>query len=494
MDWGPVLPLLLIATSFVPGVVILMLREGQHRLRTALNLSGALAKPVLVVVMIAGVLRGVDYETRWALLPGIDLVLRADSLSLLFAALSATLWLLTTLYAIGYLGPSPAQNRFFGFFSLCVAVTMGIALAGNLITFFIFYELLSLVTYPMVVHRGTPGSIRAGRTYLIYTLGGGVVLFVAIVWMHVAAGPFDFTPGGALREGMLSVHVAWGLFALLMLGLGVKAALVPLHSWLPIAMVAPAPVSALLHAVAVVKAGVFGIMRVVFDVYGIELASTLGLLAPLAGVAGITIVYGSLRALAQDNLKRRLAFSTVSQLSYITLGVALFSPLATTAALVHLVHQGIMKVTLFYCAGTFALVLGVERVSGMDGMGRRMPVTMSAFTVGALGMIGLPPMAGFISKWYLGTGGLQADAGWVLWVLVASSVLNAMYFLPIVYRGWFRPSSSPGRSGPGFKEAPWTLVVPPVATAVLVVAMGLLASLPYSPLFIAELILQEVGW
>jgi formate hydrogenlyase subunit 3/multisubunit Na+/H+ antiporter MnhD subunit len=370
---------------------------------------------------------------------------------------------------------------------------MGIALAGNLVTFFVFYELLTVVTYPMVVHRGNPESIRAGRTYLIYTLSGGVVLLLAIIWLHSTAGPIEFVRGGVLGDTAAARPATYSaIFALLIAGLGVKAALVPLHSWLPIAMVAPAPVSALLHAVAVVKAGVFGIMRVVYDVYGVENAWTLGLLGPLAAVAAITIVYGSLRALAQNNLKRRLAFSTVSQLSYITLGVALIGPLATTAALVHLVHQGIMKVTLFYCAGNVSETLDIHDVDRMDGVGRRMPVTMAAFTIGALGMIGLPPAAGFISKWYLSLGALGANEAWVLLVLMTSSVLNAMYFLPVIYRAWFRGPRPPPARPRHRLEAHWTLILPPSATAFLVLAMGLLATVPYSPLFLAEIILAEV--
>jgi multicomponent Na+:H+ antiporter subunit D len=241
------------------------------------------------------------------------------------------LWLLTTVYAIGYLEGSPHRSRFFGFFSLCVTATMGIALAGNLLTFFVFYEMLTVVTYPLVVHRGTVGSLKAGRTYLIYTLFGGVVFLLGAVWLHSLVGAADFVVGGSVAH-LLATHRTdlVIVFALLITGLGVKAALVPLHGWLPEAMVAPAPVSALLHAVAVVKAGAFGIVRVVYDVFGVETAAALGVLGPLAVVAAVTVLYGSVRALTQDDLKRRLAYSTVSQLSYITLGVAILGPLATT--------------------------------------------------------------------------------------------------------------------------------------------------------------------
>jgi multicomponent Na+:H+ antiporter subunit D len=286
------------------------------------------------------------------------------------------------------------------------------------------------------------------------------------------------------------------IFALLISGLGVKAALVPLHGWLPVAMVAPAPVSALLHAVAVVKAGAFGIVRVVYDIYGIEFAAKLGLLGPLGAVASFTIVYGSLRALNQDGLKKRLAYSTVSQVSYIALGAAVLGPVATIGGLVHLVHQGLMKITLFFCAGNLAETLGIHYVSEMHGVGRRMPWTMAAFTLGALGMIGVPPLAGFISKWYLGVGGLAAGQNWVILVLVASSLLNAAYFLPILYIAWFEQPKGPWPEEHyrGWLETHWMLLLPAVITALLALSAGLLANAPFSPLGWARLIaLREYG-
>ena len=269
------------------------------------------------------------------------------------------------------------------------------------------------------------------------------------------------------------------IFVLLIAGVGVKAALVPLHGWLPLSMVAPAPVSALLHAVAVVKAGAFGIMRIVYDVYGVETVQMLGLATPLAALAALTILWGSFRALTQDDLKKRLAYSTVSQVSYITLGVALISPIAAIGGLAHLVHQGIMKITLFLAAGNFAEGQGVKTVRAMDGMGQRMPGAMTAFTVGALGMIGIPPLAGFVSKWYLAAGGLDAGQPMVIALLAGSSLLNAAYFLPILYRGWFR---EPPEGAKPCRQIGWMLAVPPAATATLVLAAGLLASAPFSPL------------
>lgn len=485
------IPMLVFLSSFLTGILIFLLGEEQHVLRILLNMSGAVVKLIFVGIMLWGVFHEHRYETRYSVLPGIDVVLYADALSLLFVTLSSVLWLVTTIYAIGYLEGSPNRSRFFGFFSLCVASTMGISLAGNLFTFFLFYEMLTLTTYPLVVHRGTEKALRAGKVYLKYTLTGGAVLLLGIVWLHTIAGGAEFTQGGALRN-LSGEHRASliMIFALLIGGLGVKSALVPLHGWLPVAMVAPAPVSALLHAVAVVKAGAFGIVRVVYNIYGAEFASNLGVLGPLAAAAALTIIYGSLRALVQDDLKRRLAYSTVSQLSYITLGVAIVGPVATIGGLVHLVHQGIMKITLFFCAGNLAETLGIHRVSEMDGVGRRMPWTMAAFSIAALGMIGVPPMAGFITKWYLGTGAVEAGLSWVGYVLGLSSLLNAAYFLPIIYAAWFGNPTSAWSEERGFGrfETGLMLLLPSLVTALLTLLAGALANMPFSPLDWAKLI------
>jgi len=475
----------ILLSSFTTGLVIFFLDEEAHRLRTFLNLLGASLKVILVGAMIAGVHADHVYESRLTLLPGLDLVLRADAMSVLFVALSSVLWLVTTLYAVGYLEGAPHRSRFFGFFSICVSATTGVALSGNLITFLIFYELLTLSTYPLVVHRGTEKALKAGRNYLIYTLSGGALLLLATVWLHTLAGPVEFSLGGKLGQAALEHRTELTIiFALLIAGLGVKAALVPLHGWLPQAMIAPAPVSALLHAVAVVKAGAFGIVRVVYDLYGVRTAEHLGVLPPLAAVAAFTIVYGSARALFQDDLKRRLAFSTVSQVSFIVLGTAIFGPVAAIGGLVHLVHQGLMKITLFFCAGNLAEALGVHKVSEMAGVGKRMPWTMAAFTIGALGMIGVPPLAGFVSKWFLGTGAVLAGQYWVLGVLAVSSALNAAYLLPIIHAAWFQEQQGPWprEETRGRWETRGMLLLPPLITAGLVLGAGLLANAPFSPL------------
>lgn len=483
------MPLWVLLTSLIAAVVVWLAGERRHRTRVVVNLGAAILKVVLVTVMLWGVFQGHEFLLRVPVLPGLDLVLHADPLTMLFTSLSALLWLVTTIYALSYLKNGLNQTRFFGFFCLCVAATMGIATAGNLFTFFIFYELLTLATWPLVVHSGTADAMAAGRIYLRYTLAGGALFLLGIIALAVLDGPADFVAGGTL-EHLADSHgpLLTLIFLCMVLGLGVKAALVPLHGWLPTAMVAPAPVSALLHAVAVVKAGAFGIVRVVYDVYGVAVMDVLHLNTMLAVAAAFTIIYGSLRAIWQTDIKRRLAYSTVSQVSYILLGVAVGSPLASIGGLVHLVHQGLMKITLFFCAGAFAETHGIHRVDELDGAGLRMPWTTAMFTVGALGMIGVPPLAGFISKWYLGLGALEAGEVWVIPVLLASTVLNAMYFLPPLYRAWFR---RPAQEWKGVEEAKPGLLLPTVFTGLLVVAAGLLAGMQLSPLAWSTLIFQE---
>ena len=546
MELTAAMPLLLLATSLVPAAAIFVLPEAAERTRTLINMGGAITKVALVMVLVVGVFTGTVYEWRASFLPGIDLVLRADPIPLLFIFLSALLWLTTTMYAIGYLADDDHRGRFFGFFSLCVAATVGVALAGNLVTFLLFYELLTVTTYPLVVHQGTARARAGGRAYLFYTITGGALLLIGVVWLQQLAGTVAFGRTDVLL-GLLGSHRAslTVIFVLLIAGLGVKAALVPLHGWLPQAMVAPAPVSALLHAVAVVKAGAFGIVRVVHDLYGVELARELGVLLPLAAVAAVTIVYGSVLALLQDDIKRRLAYSTVSQLSYIVLGVTIVSLTSLTGALAHLVHQGVMKVTMFYCAGNLAKGLSITKVSELRGAGARMPVTMVTFTVAAVGMIGIPPTVGFMTKWHLGLGAVEAGQPWVIAVLVASTVLNAAYFLPVIGRAWLPaddPESEPavatlggtergtgvaaeaatseaaspgrvlgahdpdrrtetllpglrvgGRQLPGVRlEAGLWLLLPPLATGASVLLLGLLSGAPLSPIGWAEVIAREL--
>lgn len=497
--------LMVIISSALTGSVVFFISDKYEKTRITLNLFGALIKFLFLVIIVTGLYRLETYEIDWELAKGLHFILRADSLAMLFAILSSALWLVTTVYAIGYFKKENGENnqhlqRFFGFFSLCITSSIGISFAGNLFTFLIFYECLTLSTYPLVTHSGTQKAIQAGRKYLALTLSGGLVLLIGTIFLAVLTGGTYFDQGKNMAhilsstENQLPFKI---LFWVLICGVGVKTALVPFHPWLPTAMVAPAPVSALLHAVAVVKAGAFGIIRIIYDVFGVEIyAKTLNLSAPLVLWASITIIYGSLKALQQTNIKKRLAYSTVSQLSYITLGVAMAGPITSIGGLIHLVHQGLMKITLFFCAGVLQKEAKINEIKELNGIGKIMPWTMICFTIGALGMIGIPPVAGFVSKWFLATGALEAEYSYVIWVLIGSSILNAMYFLPLCYRIWFLPLKSSktyesnNRQKHKILNNPW-LYSPAIITALLSLLTGIFASHEMSPLSWSIFILTE---
>lgn len=400
------------------------------------------------------------------MLPGIALGFRVEPLGMLFALVASGLWIVNSVYSIGYMRANnePHQRRFYVCFALALSATMGIALSANLLTLFLFYEMLTLVTWPLVVHHGDADARSGGRTYLAYLIGTSIVLLLpAIVITWTLAGTLEFTPGGILKGVGLSHAAIGGLLALFMFGIG-KAALMPFHRWLPAAMVAPTPVSALLHAVAVVKAGVFAVVKVIVYVFGTE---ALGGTDWLPTVAGFTILAASVVALRSDNLKRRLAYSTVSQLSYVVLAAALLTPLSVTAAVLHIAAHAVGKITLFFAAGAIYTAAGKTEVSQLDGIGRCMPWTMGAFAVGTLSMIGLPPAAGFVSKWYLLAAAVELEHWTALGVVAASTLLNAAYFVPIVYRAFLRPPPCAAAHG----EAPWPMVAALTLTAALTLAL-----------------------
>jgi multicomponent Na+:H+ antiporter subunit D len=477
---------LLPAAAAVPLIVFWRRRP---ILRDAASVTAAAAQTALVAAMVPPALAGGALVWRpLSLVAGIPLLLRADPFGVLFALIASALWLVTTVYSIGYTRAlqEPAQTRYFAAFALSLFATVGVALAGNLLTFFVFYELLTIATYPLVIHRGSPEAMRAGRLYLAYTLAGGAVLLGAVAWTHVLAGRTEFQPGGILAgsAGVAPLQVLFGLFVL---GLGVKAAVVPLHSWLPVAMVAPTPVSALLHAVAVVKAGVFGLVRVVGFVFGPSLTRDVGAGTALAILAEVTILVGSLAALAQDNLKRLLAFSTVSQLSYILLGIALGTQDSTLGGVLHLASHAVLKISLFFCAGAVYATAHLERVSELDGIGRRMPVTMGAFALSALMLTGLPPGVAFLSKWRLLSGAAEVQAWPAVAVLLASAVLGIGYFAPILLRAFAGPTAGP------VGEARLALLVPIVVTTGAGLLLGLMPDAVLPLLSLAQAVVAGVG-
>ncbi|MFA9517101.1 cation:proton antiporter [Halopenitus sp. H-Gu1] len=447
-------PIFAVLVSFVAtGFIIATYRWPD--VREGVTILAALAKFGAVASMLPGVLGGTVYVTNFVtFLPGIEFTLRADPLGMLFAFLASGLWIVTSLYSIGYMRglDEPNQTRYFAAFALSLSTTMGIAFAGNLVTIFVFYELLSIATYPLVAHDETEEARSAGRKYLAYTMFGGGVLVLAgtvlIYWLTGLVGEptVSFSAGGidalatAASTDPLMAKIA---FVLLAVGFGVKAGMMPLHQWLPEAMVAPTPVSGLLHAVAVVKSGAFGVSRVVLDVFGPEIVFDLGVGLWLSVAAAFTLTAASVIALRKDHLKQRLAYSTVSQLSYILLGLGLFGWYGLVGALLHIPAHAFMKLTLFFCAGSIHVETHTDYISEMAGIGKRMPVTMGAFTVAAAGMAGIPLVAGFVSKYYMLIGGVQMGAAfspvgyYLAGALLLSGVLNIAYFWPVVYTAFF---------------------------------------------------------
>jgi multicomponent Na+:H+ antiporter subunit D len=458
-------------------------------LREAVTLATAALLFLLVVMVTPGVLAGARPEVQVAqVMPGVALAFRVEPLGMLFALVASGLWIVNSLYSIGYMRGNNErhQTRYYVCFALALASTMGIAFAANLFTLFLFYEALTLVTYPLVTHYGTEEAVRAGRLYLALLIGSSIAfLLVAIVWTWHIAGTVEFTPGGVLGAGASNATVGV-LLALYVFGIG-KAAVMPMHRWLPAAMVAPTPVSALLHAVAVVKAGVFAVLKVIVYVFGVDAIAGLKSVDWLPFVAGFTIIAASIVALRSDNLKRRLAYSTVSQLSYVVLAAALLTPLSVIGAALHIATHALGKITLFFCAGAIYTAAHKTEVSQLAGIGRRMPWTMGAFAVGALSMIGLPPAAGFVSKWYI-LSGAMASARWdAVAVIVAGTLLSAGYLVPIVYRAFLMPPAPADGAYPEHGEAPLAMVV-----ALSISALGTVALFFY-PNTLLELSRQLAG-
>ncbi len=458
-------PLLAVLVSAI-AVVLIVASHRYPNVREGWSVLAAVSKFAIVASMLPGVMDGTVYV--WSFGPfvsDIEFALRADPLGMLFALLASFLWIFTSFYATGYMRglDEHAQTRFFAAFAASLSTAVGIAFAQNLLTIFIFYELLSLVTYPLVAHDENDEARIAGRKYLAYTFfGGGVFLLAGTVLTYYLTGVYgntatvDFAAGGIPQLGDVAAadpYLAQVTFALLAAGFGVKAAVMPLHSWLADAMVAPTPVSGLLHAVAVVKSGAFGVARVILDVFGPATTREIGMHIPLAALAAFTLVAASVIALRKDNLKRRLAFSTTAQLSYIVLGLSLLHPIALVGALLHIPAHAFGKLTLFFCAGAIHVETHTDNISEMAGIGKRMPLTMAAFTVGAASMAGIPLLAGFVSKFYLligslGAGGIDGmgvgipvmDAGLGIVfasALIVSGLLNIAYFWPIVYTAYF---------------------------------------------------------
>ena len=470
---------LMVASLTLPaaGAAGIALCATRPNLREAVTLATALVVTLCTLGLLPTVLSGERPSfVVWEVMPGLPLAFEAEPLGMLFALVASALWFVSGLYSIGYMrGNDEAhQTRFYACFALAIAAAIGIAFAANAFTLFLFYEALTLVTYPLVTHHGTAEARRSGRVYLALLIGTSIVfLLPALVFTWQAAGTTDFEPGGVLA-GRLGPITTAALLALYMFGIG-KAALMPFHRWLPAAMVAPTPVSALLHAVAVVKAGVFSVVKIVVYLFGPDTLSNGVPTGWLVLIAAFTIVAASVVALRSDNLKRRLAYSTVSQLSYIVLATAVLAPLSIAAAALHIATHALGKITLFFAAGSIYTAAHKTEVSQLDGIGRRMPWTMTAFAIGALSLIGIPPAAGFLSKWMMFQGAASAENYAVLLVLSLSTLLNAAYFLPIVYAAFLKPQPA---GQPGHGEAPWPMVVAILAVAAVTLLLPFASDVP----------------
>jgi len=463
------------------GAVLIALSGVYPNLRELITLSTAALLLITVFSLLPSVLAGERPSLELVMLmPGFPLRLQAEPLGMLFACVASLLWPINSLYSIGYMrgNNEPRQTPFYACFALALASTMGVAFAGNLLTLFVFYEALSLCTYPLVTHKGTREARQAGQVYLGILLSTSIGFFLlAILWTAFSTGTIDFTPGGVLAGHVEGPLVGLLLF-LYMFGIG-KAALMPIHRWLPAAMVAPTPVSALLHAVAVVKAGVFCVVKILVYIFGLDFLQQQASGDWLLYVAGFTIITASVIALHQDNLKRRLAYSTISQLSYVVLAAAILAPLSAIGAALHIAAHAFGKITLFFAAGSIYTAAHKTEISQLDGIGWRMPWTMGAFAVGALSMIGLPPAAGFLSKWYMLSGAYQTDQFVAVIIIIISTLLNAAYFVPILYAAFFKPEAAAhdhGHNAHG--EAPLPMVIALTATATLTVLLFLFPGTP----------------
>ena len=469
-------PLFAILASLI-AVPFILISSGKPNLREFWTILASAVKFILVLTLLPGAIAGETVVLNlFEIAPNVPFQLKADPFGVFFAIIASGLWIFTSFYSIGYVrgAGEKKQTRYFASFAVCLSATIGVAFAGNLLTFIIFYEILTLATYPLVIHKETRKAINAGRKYLAYTLTAGLLLIAAAGITYFYTGTLDFRPGGIFNNVDLSQTVMISVFLLFLGGVGVKAGIMPLHSWLPSAMAAPTPVSALLHAVAVVKSGVFGVIRVIGFIFGTETMEAFGLNEIVMVLAGFTIIVASLLAFAQDNLKRRLAYSTVGHLSYIVLGAALLTPLGMTGSIMHIAAHATMKITLFFCAGAIYVNLHKENISDLNGIAKAMPWTMAAFVIGSMGLAGIPPLNGFVSKWYLVLGSLEGEMLIPVFILVISGLLNVGYFFPIIQRAYFRKGDE---SLSNYGEASPFMVVPIMITAVLSLIFGIFPDL-----------------
>ncbi|MBU1612790.1 MAG: monovalent cation/H+ antiporter subunit D family protein [Proteobacteria bacterium] len=469
----------LLVTMLAPFAIWFARRDENKR--ESISLIAGFIAFALILSFVPGILNGEIYQcTLFTIMPGITVSFAVDGLGIIFALVASFLWMFATSYNIGYMRTlnEHAQTRYYFCFAVAIFGAIGVSFSSNIFTLYLFYEVITVFTYPLVAHHEDETSFAGARKYLVYLMGTSkLFLLPAMVLTYVLCGTLDMNLGDAVT-GMFPAQVVAEqpilvtvTYVLYIAGLA-KAALMPFHNWLPSAMVAPTPVSALLHAVAVVKAGVFSVCRIMLSAFGTDTMDILGVGIPTAYLAALTIVVASLIAMTKNDLKARLAYSTVSQLSYVVIGVAMLTPMAVQGGMAHIAHHAFSKITLFFAAGAIYVATHVKQIDKMNGFGRRMPWTFGAFSIAALSMIGMPPVCGFVSKWYLVNGALQADQMILLVALLLSTALNAAYFVPIIIRGFFfKPVE--GANIEQYSEAPLTMVVPLCITATISVILGI---------------------
>jgi multicomponent Na+:H+ antiporter subunit D len=471
-------PLYAVLTALI-GAILVSMAGRKPNFRESLSTVAAVIMFVIIASMVPDVLAGKMLKcTVFDILPGLSLTFRVDAFSMIFALAASFLWIIAVFYSMGYMRglKEHAQTRFNTCFALSLFGAIGVAFSDNLFTLYLFYEIVSVCTYPLVAHHQDKEGYAGARKYIIYltTTAKGFVL-PAMILIYVLTGNLDFATN--ISTGILPPDANSTLVTILYIccifGFA-KNGIMPFHHWLPGAMVAPTPVSALLHAVAVVKVGVFSTTRVMLYVFGVDTMSALNLGIPTAYFVSFTILMASIIALSKDNLKARLAYSTVSQLSYIILGVALLTPTAIEGGLIHIANHAFSKITLFFCAGAIYVAAHKKNISEMGGLGRTMPFTFAAFGIASLSMIGAPPVAGFVTKWKLLVGTMEMESHYVgiLLVLLASTLLNVAYFAPVTYKAFFgkRP---PGEKYEGIKEAPLAMVIPIMIAAIISIVIGI---------------------
>ncbi len=475
------LPLWSVLIPVIGAIIISRIPEKQSRARNLTALISVSATCVVVVAILRHLLRDEVVEfTLVRFMPGLELFFRVDPLGIVFGITASILWIFAIVYSMGYMAKQHKQRRFFLCFVISMSATMGVAFAGNLFTMYIFFEYLTLATYPLVIHSQTDEATRSGIKYIAYCFGGGGMILFSLIILHGVVGHATFAPGGILDAAIVDHKLLLTVvFFLVILGFGTKGAIMPFHSWLPAAMVAPAPVSSLLHAVAVVKSGIFGMTRVLYFLYGPEVLAQINVINVLAVMVCFTILVGSILALRHTVFKMRLAYSTISQLGYITLGALMLTPVGLFGGILHIMNHAMLKITLFFCAGAVIKITGKTDIRELNGIGKRMPITMVAFAVGGLGLIGVLPISGYLSKFYLLSGAFDADMVVFVGVLLLSSLLNAMYYLPIVVNAFFQEGEF---DKPKDLEAPLTMLAPIVILAIICVGLGLFAHKTTMPL------------